>query len=166
MSLSSITRVLFMLQAGAAVQTTAAPAQEPADTAFTSLQERGHRVMGVDQYASTHRFDDLPDGGRIELTTSPADTTAVAIIRRHLAGLPKAFSRGDFSDPMLVHAGEVPGTATMKAKREAIQYRYAQLSGGGEVRIRTRDPEATEAIHAFLAFQRREHRAGGTELHH
>ena len=38
------------------------------DSAFAALQERGSaaEAMGVDQYASAHLFDDLPDGGRIE----------------------------------------------------------------------------------------------------
>jgi hypothetical protein len=140
-------------------------AAQQRDTSFSSLQERGRAVMGVDQYASRHRFDDLPNGGRIELQTSPADTSSVSTIRRHLAGISKAFARGDFSDPMLVHAGEVPGTATMKAKREMIQYRFGELPGGGEVRILTRDPGALEAIHDFLAFQRQEHRAEGRHAH-
>ena len=48
--------------------------------------------MGVDQYTSTHRFDDLGDGG---------------------------------------------------------------------VRISSKDPEAIRAIHAFMAFQRGDHRSGG-----
>jgi len=144
---------------------TPATAQQGSDTSFSRLQERGREVMGVDQHASQHRFDDLPDGGRIELQISPADTASVAVIRRHLAGISRAFARGDFSDPMLVHAGEVPGTATMKAKREAIQYGFGQLPGGGEVTIRTRDPVALEAVHTFLSFQRREHRAEGRHSH-
>ena len=37
------------------------------DTAFRSMQERGHMAMGVDQYTSAHQFDLLPDGGRIAL---------------------------------------------------------------------------------------------------
>lgn len=35
------------------------------DSAYADLQDRGAATegMGVDQYASAHRFDDLPDGG-------------------------------------------------------------------------------------------------------
>ena len=44
------------------------------DSAFAALQERGKVAMGVDQYTSAHRFDDLADGGRIELQRDPADT--------------------------------------------------------------------------------------------
>ncbi len=49
----------------------------------------------------------------------------------------------------------------MAAKRSTIRYVYRPLPDGGEVRISTSDPEALRAIHEFMAFQRRDHRAGG-----
>jgi hypothetical protein len=49
----------------------------------------------------------------------------------------------------------------MAAKREAITYEYRQLPRGGELLLVTSDPEALGAIHAFMAFQRMDHRAGG-----
>jgi hypothetical protein len=131
------------------------------DSAFASLQARGQVAMGVDQYTSTHRFDDLADGGRIELTRDPSDTTGVRTIREHLAGIARAFTAGDFSTPFAVHAREVPGTMVMAAKRDAIRYEFRPLPGGGEVRISTKDPDAVRAIHTFMAFQRGDHRAGG-----
>jgi hypothetical protein len=92
--------------------------------------------MGVDQYTSAHRFDDLPDGGRIELQRT-------------------------VDDP----AGVQPGTKVMAEKRALIRYSYADLPRGGEVRLRSSDPEAISAIHAFLAFQRGDHHAAGHSLH-
>jgi hypothetical protein len=139
--------------------------QQQGDTSFVRMQKRGRMVMGVDQYASAHRFDDLPDGGRIELQTDPGDSSSVRAIRGHLARISRAFAAGDFSDPMLVHAETVPGTGTMSARRKAIAYQFHPLPGGGEVRIVTRDAEALRAIHEFLAFQRREHRAAGRHEH-
>jgi hypothetical protein len=136
------------------------------DSAFVTLQSRGRTVMGVDQYSSTHRFDELPDGGRIVLQRDPADTAGVRTIRAHLADVARAFAAGDFTSPGLVHAQPVPGTAAMSARRNLIQYELRPLPGGGEVWITTRDPRALEAVHAFLAFQRREHRAAGKEHRH
>jgi hypothetical protein len=138
-----------------------AHAAQPADSAFAALQARGRAAMGVDQYTSTHRFDSLADGGRIELQRDTDDPAGVETIRRHLRGIAEAFARGDFGTPAAVHAREVPGTAVMAAKRGAITYTYADLPRGGEVRIRTTDPEALAAVHAFLAFQRGDHRAEG-----
>lgn len=144
-----------------AAQSRRARADSTSDSAFAALQARGKSAMGVDQYTSTHRFDDLVDGGRIELTRNAADSAGVRVIREHLASIARAFSNGDFSTPFAVHAGEVPGMKTMAVKRDVIRYEFRPMAGGGEVRISTKDPEAIEAIHAFMAFQRGDHRAGG-----
>jgi len=136
------------------------PARSDSDTAFAAMQARGKTVMGVDQYTARHVFESLPDGGRIELQEAGDDTAAVERIRHHLEEIAQAFSRGDFTAPGLVHLQRVPGTGVMASKRDAISYRMAPLPRGGEVRITTRDPDAIAAVHEFLAFQRREHRAG------
>lgn len=138
------------------------------DSAFAALQERGAAPagMGVDQYASAHRFDDLPDGGRIELQDTAGNDAAVAPIRAHMQEIAEAFASGDFSIPGFVHdVDEVPGSRVMTERSEAIQYRYRQLPRGGEIRIRTHDPTALRAIHEFLAFQRLDHRAMGHDMH-
>ncbi|AHG88851.1 hypothetical protein J421_1314 [Gemmatirosa kalamazoonensis] len=132
-----------------------------ADTAFASMQARGKTAMGVDQYASSHRFDTLADGGRIALVSGRDDSAAVAAIRTHFRTIAAAFARGDFATPGFVHDGPVPGTRVMAEKRSAITYEARDLPRGGELRIRTGDPEARKAIAEFLAFQRREHRSGG-----
>src|SRR6185503_13561362 len=108
-----------------------------ADSSFAAMQQRGATAMGVDQYTSVHHFDDLADGGRIVLQRDPSDTAGVRTIRDHLQSIATAFSRGDFQIPGFVHDGEVPGAATMAARRGAIQYQYNALPGGGEVRITT-----------------------------
>ncbi|HMA39577.1 MAG TPA: hypothetical protein VKP10_05835 [Gemmatimonadales bacterium] len=136
-------------------------AQTPKDTGFAALQQRGKMVMGVDQYTSLHRFDDLPDGGRIILTRSAVDTAGVRTIRAHLSDIARAFAAGDFGHTMAVHQHELPGTAIMRERRTAISYRVDTLPGGGAVRITTRDTTAVRAIHQFLAAQRGEHHAGG-----
>jgi hypothetical protein len=130
---------------------------------FAALQHRGadQRAMGVDQYTSTHRFDALADGGRIELQRDVVDSAGTAQIRRHLRQVATAFAAGDFTTPAFVHARGVPGTDVMAAKRGAIAYAVHDLPRGAELRITTRDVEALRAIHAFLAFQRGDHHAEG-----
>lgn len=130
------------------------------DSAFRALQERGKGTMGVDQYASQHRFQDLPDGGRIELQMRDADSAAIARIRAHLQQTTQEFAHGIFTAPDSTHAMVVPGTTMMAAKQGAIRYDYRPLPRGGEIRITTHDPEALRAIRDFLAFQRGDHRAG------
>lgn len=137
----------------------AAPAAT-SDSAFRALQGRGAGTMGVDQYASRHRFEDLPDGGRIELQMREADSTAVAAIRAHLQKTAAEFRAGVFTAPEATHAMVVPGTGVMAAKRGAIRYTYRELPQGGEILISTTDAEALSAIREFLAFQRSDHRTG------
>lgn len=129
------------------------------DTAFAALQSRGHEAMGVDQYTSAHRFESLPDGGRIELQRDTADRDGVATIRAHMRDIAGRFARGDFSIPGFVHAQDVPGTRVMAERKAQIAYEARDLPGGAEVRIRTTDSTALAAVHEFLAFQRGDHRA-------
>ena len=140
------------------------PDEGASDSAFARVQSRGATVMGVDQYTSQHVFESLADGGRVVLDRDDAsDTAAIATIRAHMRDIEQAFERGDFTLPGAVHAREVPGTRVMAAKRSAITYRAIERPRGGEVRITTGDSSALAAIHAFLAFQRSDHRASGHE---
>lgn len=130
------------------------------------MLERGARVMGVDQTKSAHEFDLLPDGARIRLLMAAAeatDSSSVVTIRAHLRSIARAFSRGDFKSPSIVHGRVVPGTKTMAARRGLITYRVSDLPRGGEVWIITHDSTAMAAIKRFVEFQRSDHRAGGMD---
>jgi hypothetical protein len=116
--------------------------------------------MGVDQYTSSHRFEALPDGGRIELQRNVDDSAGVRTIREHLRAIARQFAAGDFSASAAVHAGTAPGTKVMRARRGSIRYEFRPLPRGGEVRITTGDTTAVRAVHEFLAFQRGDHRTG------
>ena len=116
--------------------------------------------MGVDQYTSTHLFQPLPDGGRIGLQRDTPDSAGRVRILKHMGEIALAFGAGDFALPGFVHAGEVPGTAVMAAQRANIRYAVESLPGGAALRLTTGDSSVLEAIHEFLAFQRRDHRAG------
>lgn len=136
------------------------------DDAFAEVQARGARVMGVNQNASTHVFDDLADGGRIRYTADDlGDTAAVRTIRAHLRDVATAFAAGDFSQPEAVHGRAVPGADVLAARRAHLGYAVADIPGGAELRITTTDPEALAGLRRFLQFQRMDHRAAGHEAH-
>jgi hypothetical protein len=134
-----------------------------ADSGFSAVQDRGAMAMGVDQYTSTHYFQPLPDGGRIELQRDSDDPAGRDQIVRHMGEIKDAFQRGDFTLPGFVHARAVPGTAVMSARSDAIAYAVETLPRGAALRLTTGDSAAVAAIHQFLAFQRQDHRAG---MHH
>jgi hypothetical protein len=134
-----------------------------ADRDFEAVQSRGRVAMGVDQYTSTHLFQPRPDGGRIELQRDHADSAGRAQILRHMREIAAAFEAGNFSVPGFVHAREVPGTRLMAARRNEIRYEVESLPRGGALQLTSRDSLAVSAIHSFLAFQRKDHRAG---MHH
>lgn len=133
------------------------------DPDFTALQERGAHAMGVDQYTSAHVFESLPDGGRIVLQRDSTDAAGTATIRGHMRDIAARFAAGDFAIPGFVHGREVPGTRVMAARRALIRYTSDTLPRGGQLRIETTDSAALAAVHEFLAFQRRDHRAAGHE---
>jgi uncharacterized protein YjhX (UPF0386 family) len=118
-------------------------------------------AMGVDQTTSTHKFDALPDGGRIELQRDIDDNVDIAQIRAHLRLIQHAFQAGDFSTPEFVHMQAMPGTAEMARKKDVIQYSYHDLPRGGEVVMQTSDAQALAAIHEFMGAQRMGHHAVG-----
>ncbi len=138
----SLKHLLYVAAGGVVATSQLVHAQ---DTSFAGMQKRGAIAMGVDQYTSVHRFDDLADGGRIEIA--------------------RAFENADFRTPAFVHLTAVPGTALMAAKRAVIRYDVSELPRGGALRITTTDSAAVHAVHEFLAFQRGEHRAPGHDLH-
>jgi hypothetical protein len=133
------------------------------DKQFADVQSRGAVAMGVDQYTSSHVFEDLADGGRIVLQRDSIDAAGMATIRAHMQDIAARFAQGDFSLPGFVHSQSVPGTDVMTARRALIRYEADTLPRGGQVRIITSDSAAVAAIHAFLAFQRKDHRAAGHE---
>jgi len=138
-------------------QTTTAPGP---DSSFAAMQARGATGMGVDQYTSTHTFEPRRDGGRITLRRDGEDSAGVEQIRAHLRMIAASFAAGDFGTPSFIHAGAVAGTDVMATRRLLIRYSVAPIARGGELIITTSDSVALDAIHRFLAFQRREHRAG------
>lgn len=123
---------------------------------------RASSVMGFDQAGTTHHFLLFKDGGAIDVAANEStDTKNREAIRSHLPHITAMFGSGNLDAPMLVHdSADVPGTKIMTAKRDAIQYRYVEIPNGGRVNIFTADPEALEAVHAFLKYQIREHETG------
>ena len=125
------------------------------------MEKHGDEAMGFPHDKATHHFLLSLDGGAIEVTANDSkDSQNVQAIRSHLKHVAAMFSNGDFSVPMFVHDQVPPGVPTMKEKRAQISYGFEELSAGGRIRIKTTDPDALNAIHAFLGFQIEDHHTG------
>lgn len=123
------------------------------------LKKRGEAAMGFDQDATTHQFVLAEDGGSIEVSVKDgADAKNLAAIRAHLREIAASFAQGDFSKPFQTHGDVPPGVEQMKSFRDAITYACEEIPRGARVRIRTSDPDALKAVHAFLQYQISEHR--------
>jgi hypothetical protein len=156
MTLNRVPIVLIILAMAAA----SAFAQEHQ----SSMDQRGHAVMGFDQQQTQHHFLLFTDGGAIEVgVKNPSDTANRNAIRSHLPHIAVMFAEGNFDAPMLVHnSKEVAGARTMAERKSMIRYQYVETPGGGRVDIVTTDPAALSAVHDFLRFQIAEHRTGDT----
>lgn len=131
------------------------------DKHSSGVDGRGDHAMGFSHEATAHHFILLPDGGMIAVETNcEHDDASRDQIRMHLQHITGLFSSGDFDIPMFIHDRVPPGVPVMKAKHDAITYKFLETGRGGQVRIRTTDAEALKAIHEFLVFQIQDHRTG------
>jgi hypothetical protein len=140
-----------------------AQAQEHAGHAdhFAGVDRRGDEVMGFSHERTVHHFLVEPEGGTIQVeATDPADAQSLQQIRTHLAEVARQLAAGNFSMPQEIHDRVLPGVPEMIERKDAISYRFEELPNGGHVVIRTADPEAVAAVHAFLEAQIGDHRTG------
>jgi hypothetical protein len=136
-------------------------AQETRSDHDGEMMMRGDQAMGFSQQKTTHHFRLFKDGGAIEVETNdPKDAGSRDQIRQHLSHIAKMFSAGDFHAPMFIHDTTPPGVLTMTRLREQIHYEFQETDCGATVRITSTNPQAIDAIHAFLLFQIVSHQTG------
>jgi hypothetical protein len=136
----------------------------PAGQDHHATGDRAAMAMGFDQEKTAHHFLLYADGGAIDVAVKDGTNTKDRdAIRSHLPHIATMFGSGAFDVPMLVHGTkDVPGTAVLSARKDTVTYRYRETPNGGRVDIITKDPDALQALHAFLRYQIQEHRTGDT----
>jgi hypothetical protein len=133
-------------------------ADQPLADRQAEVAAKGRSVMPFDLDRTTHRFQELPDGGRQTVTADdPTDRAQARLIQAHLRKEQAAFSRGDFTDPASIHGNTMPGLAALKAGASRIAVRYQDLPDGAELRYTTSDPVLVAALHAWFKAQRIDH---------
>jgi hypothetical protein len=117
--------------------------------------------MGFSHETTTHHFRLHKTGGAIDVSANdPKDSATRDQIRMHLFHITKRFAAGDFDVPMFIHDTTPPGAPVMAKLRGQIRYLYSDTPGGAKIQISTANPEALQAIHAFLRFQISDHQTG------
>jgi len=123
-----------------------------------AVNSRGDHAMGFSHETTTHHFRLTKTGGVIDVSANDArDSATREQIRMHLSHIVKRFSAGDFDVPMFIHDTNPPGARVMAKLRREIRYRYVETERGAKIQISTANPQALEAIHAFLRFQISDH---------
>jgi hypothetical protein len=126
-----------------------------------AVASRGDHAMGFSHETTTHHFRLYKTGGAIDVSANdPKDATTHDEIRMHLSHIVKRFAAGDFDVPMFIHDTTPPGASVMAKLRGQIRYLYTDTPGGAKIQISTTNPEALQAIHAFLRFQISDHQTG------
>lgn len=161
------TRLTMAVTLAAATLHAQQPASRPAPAdPHAQMNARGAQVMGFDQMKTTHHFLLFADGGAIDVSANDKNDGRDEMmatrdaIRDHLPHIAMMFGAGDFSNPMLIHGSNVPGTKELAALKTKVVYKYLDTERGGRVNITTADPAALAALHAFLRFQIADHKTG------
>jgi hypothetical protein len=117
--------------------------------------------MGFSHETTTHHFLLYKTGGAIDVSANnPKDSATRDEIRMHLSHIARRFAAGDFDVPMFIHDTTPPGALVMAKLRDQIRYLYTDTAGGAKIQITTANPEALQAVHAFLRFQISDHQTG------
>jgi hypothetical protein len=128
-----------------------------------AVNQRGDHVMGFSHDQTKHHFRLYSDGGAIEVETiDPNDTASRDQIRSHLRHISQMFAAGDFNAPMLIHDRTPPGVPVLQRLKSEVVYDFENSDKGAVIQIRTKNPEALKAIHAFLRFQISDHQTADT----
>jgi hypothetical protein len=137
------------------------PTPPPPPSHHDAVASRGDHAMGFSHETTTHHFRLYKTGGAVDVfANDPKDSATRDEIRMHLAHIAKRFAAGDFDVPMFIHDTTPPGAAVMAKLRGQIRYFYSDTPGGARIQISTTNPEALQAIHAFLRFQISDHHTG------
>ena len=131
------------------------------------MNTRGAHVMGFSQQNTTHHFVLTFDGGIIDVRANDIkDTESRDQIRTHFRHIAQMFTAGDFIDPMLVHATNVPGTAAMKQHKDDLHWDLVETPRGAKLVVTADNKPALEALHDFLKFQIEDHKTGDCPIPH
>jgi hypothetical protein len=127
------------------------------------VHHMGHQVMPFDMNKTKHIFEMTDSGGIQQVVTRvPNDTAQIALIQQHLQHEAMKFSKGDFSDPAMLHGATMPGLKELAAGAAKIKVEYSALPNGAQITFATQDIHLITAIHRWFGAQLSDHGADAT----
>jgi hypothetical protein len=128
-----------------------------------TVHDMGSQVMPFDLSQTTHIFEMTESGGIQQvIAKDPNDSTQIAFIQQHIQHEVMMFSAGDFSDPMSLHGGDMPGVKELTAGAAQIKIEYADLPNGAQITLTTQDINLITAIHRWFGAQLSDHGSDAT----
>jgi hypothetical protein len=123
-----------------------------------TVHDMGSQVMPFDLSQTTHIFEMTESGGIQQvIAKGPNDSAQVALIQQHIQHEVMMFSAGDFSDPMSLHGGDMPGVTELTASAAQIKVEYAALPNGAQITFTTEDLHLITEIHRWFGAQLSDH---------
>ena len=128
-----------------------------------TVHNMGSQVMPFDLGQTTHIFEMTESGGIQQvIANDPGDSAQVAFIQQHIQHEVMLFRAGDFSDPMSLHGGDMPGVSELTAGAAQIKVEYAELPDGAQINFTTQDLSLITAIHRWFGAQLSDHGSDAT----
>lgn len=127
------------------------------------IHEMGHRVMPFELSKTQHIFEMTDNGGVQQvIVKDPSDRGQIVLIQEHLQHLATEFRAGDFSTPVSLHGGDMPGLKELAAGAARVKIEYTALPNGGQITFSTGDVHFVTAIHRWFGAQLSDHGADAT----
>ncbi|OYY66374.1 MAG: hypothetical protein B7Y49_02955 [Sphingomonas sp. 28-62-11] len=113
--------------------------------------------MGFDLDRTLHTFAPKRDGGVLTVTSRDGDARQVESVRGHLEYQAKAFSGGDWANPVQIHGADMPGLAELMAARGKLTVTYRPIARGGKITFVTANTKINAALHQWFEAQNSDH---------
>jgi hypothetical protein len=124
------------------------------------IHDMSSQVMPFDLSQTTHIFEMTENGGIQQvIAKDPSDSAQVALIQQHIEHEIMLFGGGDFSDPMSLHGGDMPGVKELSAGAAQINVEYVALPDGAQITFTTDDLHLITEIHRWFGAQLSDHGA-------
>ncbi|MEW5938469.1 MAG: hypothetical protein AB1750_02300 [Chloroflexota bacterium] len=122
------------------------------------VHDMGSDVMPFNLGQTTHIFEMTESGGIQQvIAKDPNDSAQIALIQQHIQHEAMLFSAGNFSDPMSLHGGDMPGVQELSAGAAQIKVEYTALPNGAQITFTTLDLRLVTEIHRWFGAQLSDH---------